>query len=686
MKSRKEQASGDGCFPDLMRQNRLMSGSLRSALRAVAVAGLRAYLGFALRTTRWTISLSPQSKDWLTGQEGRVAVVAFWHEMLPLASALWWWAEPHNHALRLRVLISRNQDGRLIADVVAPWRIWSIAGSSDARGKNKGGANALRQMRRSLRHGCLVAITPDGPNGPRRKVQQGALALARLADAPVVPVGAVCRGITLKTWDRMVLPLPFGRGVLTSADPLFLETLSGQADPALVLEQALNQAMERAASHWNAPATHDACSKALAPLDLTPSRAWSVAGALLTPFLPLFLRWRLARGKELPDRVREKMGYASRPRPDGALVWFHAASVGEVISLLPLVQKCLALRSDLHVLLTTGTVTAAQTVAQRLMDARVIHQFMPLDVPRWGRRFLRHWRPQAAVFTESELWPTMIGLCHARNISVALVNGRMSDRSFRRWRRMPGVARAMLERFAWVCPRSPEDAARLSALGASTILPSGDLKRAAALLPVDEAELAYLQTCLAGRPIWLAASTHIGEEQAIIDAARRLSDDMPGLLTIIVPRHPERGADVAALAGSAPRRQLGQVPQRQDRLWVADTLGELGLFFRLASCVFMGNSLLGCKGGGHNPYEPARLGCAVATGPLTGNFIEAYQHFGDAMTTVPDARALEAWVRRVVSDPALRERLGHAAREIALADQSLVDHLAERVLALLWSC
>ena len=131
-----------------------MSGPVRSALRAVMVAGLRAYLGFALRTTRWTIALSPKSQDWLTGQEGRVAVVAFWHEMLPLSPALWWWAEPHNPALRLRVLISRNQDGRLIADVVAPWRIWSIAGSSDARGKNKGGANALRQMRRSLRHGC----------------------------------------------------------------------------------------------------------------------------------------------------------------------------------------------------------------------------------------------------------------------------------------------------------------------------------------------------------------------------------------------------------------------------------------------------------------------------------------------------------------------------------------------------
>lgn len=663
-----------------------MSGPVRSALRAVMVAGLRAYLGFALRTTRWTIALSPKSQDWLTGQEGRVAVVAFWHEMLPLSPALWWWAEPHNPALRLRVLISRNQDGRLIADVVAPWRIWSIAGSSDARGKNKGGANALRQMRRSLRHGCLVAITPDGPKGPRRKVQQGVLALARLAGAPVVPVGAVCRSIALKTWDRMALPLPFGRGVLASGDPLFLEALPEDADPALVLEQALDQAMERAVSCRGKASGHEASLQALAPLDLTPSRAWWVAGTLLTPFLPLFLRWRLARGKELPERVREKVGYASHSRPDGALVWFHAASVGEVISLLPLVQKCLVLRSDLHVLLTTGTVTAAQTVAQRLPDARVIHQFMPLDVPRWGRRFLRHWRPQAAVFTESELWPTMIGLCHARNIPVALVNGRMSDRSFERWQRMPVVARSMLERFAWVCPRSPEDAERLSALGAATTLPAGDLKRAAAPLPVDEAELARLQACLAGRPVWLAASTHVGEEAAIIDVARILSHEIPDLLTIIVPRHPERGADVAALADGAPRRQLGQIPQKQDHIWVADTLGELGLFFRLATCVFMGNSLPGCKGGGHNPYEPARLGCAVATGPLTGNFTEAYEHFGAAITTVADERALAAWVRRVVSNPAVRENLGDAARAVALADQSLVDRLAERILALSWSC
>jgi 3-deoxy-D-manno-octulosonic-acid transferase len=161
---------------------------------------------------------------------------------------------------------------------------------------------------------------------------------------------------------------------------------------------------------------------------------------------------------------------------------------------------------------------------------------------------------------------------------------------------------------------------------------------------------------------------------------------MPDLLTIIVPRHPERGADVAALAGGAPRRQLEQIPQKRDHVWVADTLGELGLFFSLATCVFMGNSLPGCKGGGHNPYEPARLGCAVSTGPLTGNFTEAYEHFGAAITTVADERALAAWVRRVVGHPAVRENLGDAAREVALADQSLVDRLAEQILALSWSC
>ena len=665
---------------------RVLSGSVRSALRTVLVAGLRGYLGFALRTTRWTIRLSPQSQDWLTGRDGRVAVVAFWHEMLPLSPALWWWAEPHNPALRLRVLISRNQDGRLIADVVAPWRIWSIAGSSDTRGKNKGGANALRQMRRSLRHGCLVAITPDGPRGPRRKVQQGALALARLAGAPVVPVGAACRSISLKTWDRMALPLPFGRGVLACGDPLFLEDQPAEADHALVLEQALNQAMACARSHRGASLGRGDRPQTLTPLNLSPSRLWSAIGVVLTPLLPLFLRWRLARGKELPGRVREKMGYASCARPEGALIWFHAASVGEVISVLPLVQKCLALRADLHVLLTTATVTAARMVEQRLTDARVIHQFMPLDVPLWGRRFLRQWQPQAVVFTESELWPTMIGLCHARNIAVALVNGRMSDRSFRHWRRMPGIARAMLERFAWICPRSPEDAQRLSKLGATTLLPAGDLKRAAAPLPFDEAALASLHVSLGGRPIWLVASTHMGEEQALIDVARSLSRDIPELLTIIVPRHPERGAEVAALAGGAPRRQLGQLPQKQDSFWVADTLGELGLFFRLASCVFMGNSLPGCKGGGHNPYEPARLGCVVASGPLTDNFTEAYQRFGDSVAIVPDTQALEDWVRRILSSPALSEQLGHAAREIALADQSLVERLAERVLALAWSC
>ncbi|MBO1324157.1 DUF374 domain-containing protein [Acetobacter sp. TBRC 12305] len=668
-----------------------VSALVRSGLRSCALGVLRGYLGFALRTTRWTFLIDPDALPYVKREDGRTAIIALWHEVLPLTSVLWWWAEPQNPELRLRVLISRNADGRLIADLIAPWRISSIAGSSDTRGKNKGGAAALRQMRASLQRGDHMVITPDGPRGPRRKAQQGVLALARLAGKPVIPIGAASVCLRTRSWDRMVVPLPFGRGVLICGAPLFFghgkQDTRSTAGQIHELEDALEQVMAICARP-DAPQTRaltqgfmrETCF--VKPLDVRPSGLWHGMATVLAPVLPFFLRWRQTRGKERAERVREKMGFPSLARPHGDVAWFHAASVGELVTILPLVHACLNRAPDLAVLVTTGTVTAAAMLEQRLRHPRVAHQFMPLDVPRWGRRFLAHWKPQVVVFAESELWPNMLGLCHAGLIPVVLVNGRVSDRTFAQWRRMPKVARRMLERFAWVCARSGQDGERLRVLGAKKQLPCGDLKAAAYPLPVDDAQLQRVRGVIGARPVFLAASTHAGEEEQIIRAAELARRDSPDLLTIIVPRHPERGAVVAAMAGQAPRRALGQVPGPGDAVWVCDTLGELGLFFRLAPCVFIGNSLPGCKGGGHNPYEPARLHCAIATGPLTGNFEEAFARLAPGLCVVDGAQALADWLRSVLTQPAECERLADTAYALATADQDLPDRLAEQILAL----
>ena len=399
-------------------------------------------------------------------------------------------------------------------------------------------------------------------------------------------------------------------------------------------------------------------------------RSYAAASVLAAPGLRWMLRRRVARGKEIGARLGEREGLDAAARPAGRLLWLHAASVGETVSVLPVLA---ALDPALTVLLTTGTVTSARLLAQRLpglgLEGRVLHRFVPLDVPGWAARFLDHWRPDAAGFVESELWPNLLAACRARNIPLALINARMSERSFGQWRRfLPGLAGAMLSAFDAVQAQSEADAERLRALGARAVTAPGDLKFAAPKLPVDPAELGRLQQALNGRPVWLAASTHPGEEALVAASHARLAPDRPGLVTIIAPRHPDRGAAIAAELGGIRRRGAGEGPP-EGGVWLADTLGELGLFYRLTGIAFVGKSLAGRTAslGGQNPLEPARLGCAVAVGPHTGNFagaVAVLQQAG-ALARVADAAELAHWAQTMLGDPALRLAAGRAGQEAA---------------------
>lgn len=414
------------------------------------------------------------------------------------------------------------------------------------------------------------------------------------------------------------------------------------------------------------------------------SLLWYLIGVLLTPFLPFFLWWRQTQGKEYPNRVREKMGFASCQRPKGLLIWFHAASVGELVSISPLVKTLFEKAPSLSILITTGTVTAADMLARSLFHPRLIHQFMPLDTPRWGQRFLHFWRPEIAIFTESELWPNILAHCVACHIPIVLINARMSSLSFKRWQYFPTTIKKILQCFTWISARTENDAQRFMTLGACKPLCVGDLKTAApALSVVDTQHYILARNAIADRPVFLAASTHVGEEEHIIRAVYNVREVIPNILAIIVPRHPQRGHDIVSLLGSAPQRSLGQFPTLQDTFWVGDTLGELGLFFRLANCVFMGNSLPPCTGGGHNPYEPARLDCAIASGPLIDNFLEAFQNMQDSITIVHNATHLAQWVEKMLSNPLERKKLAEQAKAVALAYQNLPSILADHILSLI---
>ncbi|MBY0335647.1 MAG: 3-deoxy-D-manno-octulosonic acid transferase [Acetobacteraceae bacterium] len=419
-------------------------------------------------------------------------------------------------------------------------------------------------------------------------------------------------------------------------------------------------------------------------------RAHGALAALAAPALRWHLRRRAAQGKEEAARLPEREG-SSAARPPGRLLWLHGASVGESLSLLPVVEALARRDRELEFLVTTGTVTAATLLPSRWPEAaagRIRHRYAPLDVPGWVARFLDGWRPDAAVFAESELWPNTLAALRARGIPSVLANARFSARSARRWRRVaPATLREMLAGHAAVWPQSEADAARLAAAGAVSPRPLGNLKWAAPPLPADPAALAALRDAIGTRPVFLAASTHPGEEGLAIAAHRRLSLRHSGLLTILAPRHPERGEEVAALAAAAGlahrRRSRGALPQPGDAIHVADTMGELGLLYRVAGCALVGRSLLPHPGGGQNPLEPARLGCPVLIGPHHWNQAEATAALlaGGAARLVaePDPDALAEAAEAALGNAAM----GEAGRRIAEDSSRAAERVADALLEVL---
>ncbi len=398
--------------------------------------------------------------------------------------------------------------------------------------------------------------------------------------------------------------------------------------------------------------------------------------ALAAPLVHLYLARRKAQGKEDPARLDERLGRASRPRPPGPLVWLHGASVGEAMSVLPLVDRLAATRPGLDVMVTTGTTTSAALLAGRLPE-RAFHQFVPIDRVAYVRRFLDHWRPGLALWVESELWPNLVCEVRRRGVPMVMLNGRMSAKSHAGWRRVPGTVATLLGGFSLCLVQDQIQGERFAALGAPAVKCVGNLKYSAPPLPADPAALARLRATIGGRPLWLAASTHEGEEAMVARAHRRLAAEYPDLLTVIVPRHSNRGPAIAeALTAEGfrvARRAAGAAPEAATEIYLADTMGELGVFYRLAEVVFVGGSLV--PHGGHNPVEPTQLDGVVLFGPHTGNFgaVVSQLRAAEACIEVADEPALAKAVGRLIADPAARRRYFDAARAVAGANRGILD-------------
>jgi 3-deoxy-D-manno-octulosonic-acid transferase len=413
------------------------------------------------------------------------------------------------------------------------------------------------------------------------------------------------------------------------------------------------------------------------PMTLRVYRKLSYA---MVPLSPALISRRLRLGKEDPARFGERRGVSADVRPAGPLVWIHGASVGEVLAAAALIERLRAL--GLRILVTSGTVTSAAIVAKRF-PPDVIHQYVPYDSPRYVARFLDHWRPSLALFIESDLWPNLILSSAARRLPMVLINGRMSQRSFPRWQRVQGTISALLDKFDVCLAQSQTDADRFAALGSRNVVVTGNLKLDVPAPPADANRLERLMAMTRGRPVVLAASTHPGEEEILAATHRTLAGYFPGLLTVIVPRHPDRGEAIARMieaAGLHPTlRSHEDLPTATTDIYVADTMGELGLFYRLAPIVFMGGSLV--EHGGQNPIEAIKLGASVIHGPHVFNFTDVYEAL-DAAGGARLAATQDALIKQfgqLLADPRAREA-------VLIASEHVVEQLGgalERTLSAL---
>ena len=386
-------------------------------------------------------------------------------------------------------------------------------------------------------------------------------------------------------------------------------------------------------------------------------------GSLIYPFTGPFLRARARKGKEDHERRGERYGYASWDRPDGPLVWLHAASVGESLAIMPLIKRMESF--GISLVLTTGTVTSAN-VAQDRISERTIHQYVPMDMKRAVCRFLEHWKPDLAIFAESEIWPTTIQELAKRNVPQILVNARMSDRSNARWSKRPNLAQAIFSNLSQVLAQSQVDGDRFRALGAPRVSVVGNLKIDVGVPQAEPRALASLKAAIGNRPTWIAVSTHQGEEGSVAQVHKMLAEHEPNILTILVPRHPDRSDDIAAELEThgltVARRSKGDAVTQETGIYLGDTIGEMGLYLGLSDIAFMGKSLK--SQGGQNPIEPVMTNTAILSGRYVQNFRDTYQALLEAggARLVRDESMLAGHVLHLLRNPKDLQAMQGAAR------------------------
>lgn len=403
---------------------------------------------------------------------------------------------------------------------------------------------------------------------------------------------------------------------------------------------------------------------------------------LFAPFILGWLFLRKAKGKEDPTRFHERLGYPGKNRPEGKLIWMHGASVGECLSMLPLIRKILNENLNMHVMVTSGTVTSAKLMKERLPD-RAFHQYVPVDLPMSVHRFVRYWKPDAVFWFESEFWPNLLSYVSHSKIPLILLNGRISDRSFRRWQKALWLIRPIQRFFTLSLGQTKEDTSRLEKLGALNPVYAGNIKYAATPAVFDADELKDLHARIGQRPCWCIASTHDDEEVRLTDVHIRLKKQFPTLLLICSPRHPNRGTELEkmflAKGLSVARRSRKDSLNSEIDVYLADTIGEMGLIYQLAPLVFVGGSLI--PFGGQNMLEPMRFARTVFVGPYPFNFKEIMKTAlnAKAIIQVSNEEVFEQQLLFYLQFPKEGEKLGKCARKIAESEMAVLERIYETI-------
>lgn len=620
-------------------------------------------------------------------------ILAMWHGQFVLMPTL---HEVNEKRFPVSAIAARHQDAVAIKALLEEFDIRVVQGAgAGERKRDRGGVYALRVATRLLKGGSTFSMTADVPPGPARKAGAGIVTLAKFSGRPILPFAvATSRFLAFPTWSRLTINLPFSKLAYVIGDPIWVPADADAAaieEHRLEVEAALDRVTERAYGLVGGNLARATPRLPLKPLtEPAPEglalKVYRAGTRALGLAAPLLLALRTRQGKEDPARRSERFGRTSVPRPDGPLLWMHAASVGETNAVLPVIDRLLEQRKDLSVLLTTGTLTSA-AMAKRRLPPRALHQYIVLDVPEHVRAFLDHWEPDVAAFVESEVWPNLIVEVSRRRIPLALVNARMSARSARRWQWFRGLSLPLFSRFDLVLAQNAPFAKTLRRLGARRVLAVGNLKIDAPPPVVDAVELDRLRQALDGRPVLVAASTHGPEEETVAEAHRLIAARLPGFCTIIAPRHPGRGKAIAAMLRSkglnVAMRSAGERPDAKTDIYVVDAIGELGTLYALTDIAFIGGSLI--AHGGQNPVEAVAHGVAVLTGPHWTNFRDFYRallrHKG--AREVASAEAFASAVEQILTQEGELQRMRAGAKAALSSLSGALDRTVAALVEML---